>query len=257
MPDWDPDAYARFRGPRLRPALDLLAQVGPLPDGPVCDLGCGDGAVGPALRQRFPKARLTGIDTSAAMLDRARTCGAYDHLVQADAGRWRPEGPAALIFSNAALHWLPDHDRLMPHLAGLLAPGGVLAVQMPANFLAPSHALLREVAARLFPDRFAASGYVPPVHPAPHYLSLLAPFGDAEAWETTYHMRLDPAPNGHPVRWLTQSTAMRPFLERLSPSEAQGLTEAYDHALVEDYPAAADGAVVFPFARLFFLLTRQ
>lgn len=256
MSDWDPDAYARFRGPRLRPALDLLAQIGPLVDGPVCDLGCGDGAVGPALRHRFPDARLTGVDTSRAMLDRARAGGAYDRLVQADAGRWRPEEPAALIFSNAALHWLPDHDRLMPHLAGLLAPGGTLAVQMPANFLASSHVLLREAAADLWPDRFAASDYVPPVQPARHYLSLLAPLGDAQAWETTYLMRLDPAPTGHPVRCFTQSTAMRPYIDRLSPVEAARLTDAYDSALSTAYPAEPDGSVIFPFTRLFFLLTR-
>lgn len=254
--DWDPDVYARFRGPRLRPALDLLAQIGSGIEGLVCDLGCGDGAVGPALRARFPKARLTGIDSSRAMLDRARAGGAYDRLVHADAGRWRPEEPAALIFSNAALHWLPDHDRLMPHLSGLLAPGGTLAVQMPANFLASSHVLLRGVAADLWPDRFAAGAYVPPVQPAQRYLSLLAPLGDMQGWETTYLMRLDATPTGHPVRWFTQSTAMRPFLDRLSPVEAAQLTGAYDLALSTAYPAEPDGSVIFPFSRLFFLLTR-
>lgn len=254
--DWDPDVYARFRGPRLRPAFDLLAQIGPVNGGQVCDLGCGDGAVGPSLRARFPKGRLTGIDSSRAMLDRARAVGAYDRLVQADAGRWQPEEPAALIFSNAALHWLPDHDRLMPHLAGLLAPCGTLAVQMPANFMAPSQVLLREAAAELWPDRFAATSYVPPVQPARHYLSLLAPLGKVEAWETTYLMRLDATPTGHPVRWFTQSTAMRPYLDRLSPAEAARLTAAYDLALSSAYPAEKDGSVIFPFTRLFFLLTR-
>lgn len=190
------------------------------------------------------------------MLDRARATGTYDRLVHADAGRWRPEEPAAVIFSNAALHWLPDHDRLIPHLAGLLAPEGTLAVQMPANFLAPSHALLREVAAGLWPDRFSARDYVPPVQPARHYLSLLAPLGDAQAWETTYLMRLGPVPTGHPVRWFTQSTAMRPYLDRLSSAEAARLIDGYDDVLSTAYPAESDGSAVLPFTRLFFLLTR-
>jgi trans-aconitate 2-methyltransferase len=191
------------------------------------------------------------------MLDRARAGGAYDRLVLADAGRWRPDEPAAVIFSNAALHWLPDHDRLIPHLVSLLGPKGTLAVQMPANFMAPSHVLLREGAAQLWPDRFASANYVPPVCEARHYLSLLAPLGTAEAWETTYQMRLDVAEAGHPVRWFTQSTAMRPYLDRLSPTEAALLTETYDRALTAAYPPLADGSVLFPFTRLFFLVTRH
>ncbi|MFN3953600.1 MAG: methyltransferase domain-containing protein [Pararhodobacter sp.] len=254
--DWNPGAYDRFRGLRLRPAADLLAQVpDDLPPGAVVDLGCGSGAAGPLLRARFPDHPLLGIDMSPAMLARASETGCYHHLAEADIATWRPDAPPALIFSNAALHWLGDHATLMPHLAGLLAPGGVLAVQMPGNFLAPSHALLRAVAAQLFAGRFEAEPYVPPVSTARDYLALLAPLGQAEGWETEYVQRLAPLADGaHPVRAFTASTAMRPFLAALSATEARAFTRAYEAGLDLAYPRAEDGAVLFPFRRVFFLL---
>jgi trans-aconitate 2-methyltransferase len=254
--DWNPEAYARFRGLRLRPAIDLLAQVGALPAGEVVDLGCGAGAVGAALAARWPEHRLVGVDTSAAMLERAAETGRYAALADADAASWRPAAPPALIFSNAALQWVADHDRLMPRLAGCLAPGGWLAVQMPRQFGAASHRFLRDIAAAMFPDRFTAGPQPAPVQAAESYWRLLAPLGDVSAWETDYVQRLEPAQAAHPVRRFTESTAMRPFLERLQPAEAAVFAAAYDEALGAAYPLLPDGAVLFPFRRCFFTLTR-
>jgi trans-aconitate 2-methyltransferase len=235
----------------LRPALDLLAQVGELPGGDVVDLGCGDGAAAGALAARFPGRRLVGVDSSAAMLAKAE---GYSAKVQADIAAWQPETPPALIFSNAVLHWLPDHAALMPRLAGLLAPGGVLAVQMPRQFMAPSHRFLRDIAGTMFPDRFDFAHYAPPVTPATRYWDMLAPLGRVEAWESEYVQRLEPVAEGHPVRAFTGSTAMRPFLDKLSAEEAQQFTAAYDAALGSAYPLMPDGAALFPFRRCFFVL---
>lgn len=249
--DWNPGAYARFRGLRLRPALDLLAQVGDLPPGDIIDLGCGDGAAAAALAGRFPGRRLVGVDASPAMLERA---SGYDAKVEADIAGWRPETSPALIFSNAVLHWLPDHAALMPRLAGHLAPGGVLAVQMPRQFLAPSHRFLRDIAAAQFPDRFDFGHYQPPVAPAVQYHEMLSPLGQVAAWETDYVQRLDPCEAGHPVRAFTGSTAMRPFVEKLTAEETAQFIAAYDAALGSAYPLLADGSVLFPFRRAFFVL---
>lgn len=249
--DWDPGAYARFRGLRFRPLLDLLAQIGPVPPGDVIDLGCGDGAAADALRKRFAGARLVGVDASPAML--AQALG-YDDKVESDIARWRPDRPPAVIFSNAALQWLPDHATLMPRLAGLLTPGGTLAVQMPRQFAAPSHRLIREIAADLFPDRFDWSAWVPPVDPPAACHRLLSPLGGVTVWETEYLQRLDPIPEGHPVRAFTASTALRPVMARLSEGEAARFLTAYDAALDAAYPAEPDGTVLFPFRRLFFTL---
>lgn len=249
--DWNPGAYARFRGLRLRPALDLLAQVPDLPAGPVVDLGCGDGAAAPALAQRCAGHPLIGVDSSPAMLERA---GGYDRKVLADIADWQPDTPAALIFSNAALHWLADHGTLFPRLLGHLAPGGVLAVQMPRNFLAPSHRFLRDIAQAMFPDRFDFTHYTPPVATAVSYHAMLSPHGRVNAWETDYVQRLDSVETGHPVRAFTASTAMRPFVDRLTGDEAAQFIAAYDRALASAYPVQADGAVLFPFRRLFLIV---
>lgn len=249
--DWNPGAYSRFRGLRLRPGLDLLAQVGDLPKGDVIDLGCGDGAAAEALAARFPDRRIVGVDNSPAMLGRAQ---GYAVKTLADIGTWRPAPPPALIFSNAVLHWLPDHAALMPRLAGYLAPGGVLAVQMPRQFLAPSHRFLRDIAGGMFPDRFDFGPYHPPVDPAAAYHEMLAPLGHMSAWETEYVQRVEAVAEGHPVRAFTGSTAMRPFLEKLSEAEAKQFTAAYDAALTSAYPLLDDGAALFPFRRCFFVL---
>jgi len=249
--DWNPGAYARFRSERLRPALDLLMRIEDPSPGAVVDLGCGDGAVAGAVRARFPKRPLVGVDASPAMLALAR---GYDATEAADIATWRPRHPPAVIYANAALHWLPDHDRMISRLAAFLAPGGTLTVQMPRQFDAPSHALLRQTARALFPDRFDFRDWTPPVAPPAAYARLLVPLGQAEVWETEYLHRLSPVPEGHPVRAFTGSTATRSFLDRLDAAEAAAFAAAYDSDLVRAYPAEPDGTVLFPFRRLFFTL---
>jgi trans-aconitate 2-methyltransferase len=251
--DWNPEAYERYRGFRLRPALDLLAQVPALPPGAVVDLGCGTGAVGPALRQRFPDRALVGVDSSSSMLEQAAGTGCYDTLLPADIADWSPAVPPALIFSNAALQWLDDHDALFPRLAAGLAAGGVLAVQMPHQSAAPSHGLLHQLAARLWPGRFPPEPRRPVAEPTA-YWRLLSPFGRVEIWQTEYLQGLPPASVGHPVRHFTESTAMRPYLQPLAKDEADAFTAAYDRALSAAYPLLPDGGVLFPFRRLFFTL---
>ncbi|HEU0223232.1 MAG TPA: methyltransferase domain-containing protein [Paracoccaceae bacterium] len=256
MADWDPEDYARFRGERLRPALDLLRAVPDLPEGPLVDLGCGKGVMGPVLRARLPGRFLVGADASPAMLDAARARGVYDTLAEADIARWASDAAPALIFSNAALHWIPDHAALLPRLAAMLAPGGVLAVQMPRQSDAPSHRLIREVAAAMFPERFRWSADRQPVAAAEAYHGMLHRLGRLDLWETVYFQDLAPAAEGHPVRLFTQSTAARPVLERLNPEEQASFLTAYDAALADPYPRGPDGGVLFPFRRLFLVLER-
>lgn len=254
--DWNPETYARFRGFRLRPAMDLLAQVPDLPEGDIIDLGCGSGAVGPALAARFPGRNIIGIDSSPAMLAQAERVGGYAKLTRADANLWRPARAPALIFSNALCHWLDDHHILFPRLVECLASGGSLAVQMPDQYNAPSHALLRMIAAREFPDLFDFSDWRSPVHTTSDYARILDQLGVVTLWRTEYLQRLDAVETGHPVRHFTVATAMRPFLEKLDPAQQARLIAGYDTALATAYPLHADGAASLVFSRLFFVLTR-
>jgi trans-aconitate 2-methyltransferase len=135
-----------------------------------------------------------------------------------------------------------------------LPPGELLAEQMPRQFAAPSHRFIRDVAGALFPEIINFVGYQPLVSAASDYVRLLGPLGEVTAWETEYVQPLAPVGEGHPVRAFTQSTAMRPIAEALTPAQMQDFKAAYDKALEAAYPAAADGSVLFPFRRVFFIL---
>ncbi len=154
MSDWNPSLYLHFAAERSRPAVELLARV-PLENIEyIADLGCGPGNSTALLDQRWPAARITGIDSSPAMIAEARSALPDCLFVEADIRNWQPEQALDLIFANASLQWLPDHYELFPHLVSLLSPLGVLAVQMPDNWLEPTHVLMREVAwEQNYPDR--------------------------------------------------------------------------------------------------------
>jgi trans-aconitate 2-methyltransferase len=247
--DWNPGTYQRFRGQRLRPALDLLHALPDLPQGDVIDLGCGDGGVAPALRGLGR--RLVGVDTSPAMLAEAR--GHYDALVTANIARWVPEDAPALVFSNAALHWLDDHADLLPRLVAALAPGGTLAVQMPHQNNAPSHRLWVSLyEEHVGPMPVTLPGILRPAQ----YHHLLAPLGELSLWETEYYQVLEPCTEGHPVRRFTEATYARPILGTLDSDQRARLIAAYESVIDKAYPADDSGAVLFPLRRLFFTLTR-
>ena len=252
--DWNPGAYARFRDQRLRPGLDLLNAVGQMGSGDTVDLGCGSGAIGEALKARASTRQVIGVDASPAMLDKARGGGAYDAVQQADIREWHPRRAPGLIFSNAALHWVGEHEQLMPRLAGMLAKGGTLAVQMPHQNKAPSHRVWMSLAEELFPGRVEKMG-TPGVMAPIKYDELLASRGQFRLWETEYYQRLVAETGSHPVRRFTESTYARPILEALDTDEKAELIRRYEETMRVAYPLRADGSVLFPFRRLFFTLT--
>lgn len=250
--DWNPGAYARFRGLRLRPALDLLGAVPSLPSGGVVDLGCGSGAVGQALATLGRP--VLGIDSSAKMLEAARNTDTYAELLKTDIASWVPTRAPALIFSNAALQWLPDHAELLPRLARMLAPGGTLAIQMPHQNNAPSHRVWRSLADEHFPGRVDWQAGPSVMLPA-EYFHLLSSMGTFDMWETDYYQVLPAEKDAHPVRKFTESTYARPVLDQLEPSEVERLITSYEAVMEKAYPRCADGHVLFPMRRLFLLLT--
>ncbi|MFC5666705.1 methyltransferase domain-containing protein [Kitasatospora misakiensis] len=277
-PVWDPAQYLRFADERTRPLRDLLARVPALPHEPaptVLDIGCGPGNSTAVLRERWPAARITGIDNSAEMLAAARTEGepTADYLL-ADAGDYDPAAAAPdAIVSNAALQWIgfgtsgrprqgpsspkageegrvDGHLALLPRWAGALKPGGVIAFQVPGNFGSPSHLLLAEL--RRSPRWRAALGedaVRAGVHEPGAYLDALAGAGCvADVWETTYSTLLT---GPDPVLEWVKGTALRPVLTRLTDrAERAAFLAEYGALLREAYPAGPHGTV-FPFRRIF------
>ncbi|HEY3261873.1 MAG TPA: methyltransferase domain-containing protein, partial [Pseudonocardiaceae bacterium] len=141
MISWDPQVYLRAADERSRPFVDLLGRIGAEDPRGLVDLGCGPGNLSPLLRQRWPRARLTAIDSSPDMVTAAREAGIAAEL--GDVTKWAPGQDDDVLVCNAVLHWVPGHAELLGRWAGRLPSGGWLAFQVPGNFTAPSHTIIR------------------------------------------------------------------------------------------------------------------
>jgi len=253
---WSPDQYLKFAQPRLRPVLDLLGRVS-LPE-PECiyDLGCGTGNATRLLVERWPRSAVTGVDDSTEMLGQAQRDLPEVKWVNQSLGQWTPDRPASLIFSNAALHWLPDHATLLPRLASQLAPGGVLAVQMPRNFAAPSHRLIAETArSGAWHAKVEHVLRPSPVADPAVYHRLLASLGrHLDIWETEY---LHVLRGEDPVKEWVKGTWLKPVLDQLAGTERDAFEADYAERLRSAYPPQADGTTLFPFRRLFLVLQKS
>lgn len=253
---WDPDQYIRYADLRLRPAIDLLTRIDLQSPRRIVDLGCGVGNVTQMIAKRWPRAELTGVDSSREMLARARELPDEIEWVQADIANWSPTAPFDLVFSNAALHFVDDaHERLLPKLLEFLTPGGVLAIQMPRNFGEPSHTLMYD-AARQGPwrDQLEPLLRPTPVAEPDHYYDILNPdVASLDIWETVYLQVLE---GDDPIAEWTGATWGKPLLEALDPNDRQAYEADYKKRLRAAYPQRSDGTTLFPFRRLFIIATR-
>lgn len=252
---WDPARYLRFEQERTLPSRDLVSRID-LP-GPrrLVDLGCGPGNSTAVLRARWPDAECTGVDSSAEMLAQARRSDPNVRWVQGDLRTWAPEAPVELVFSNAALHWVPDHATVVPRLLRCLEPGGALAVQMPANTEEPYQEAALRVRRR--PPWSELPGRGPlEVGSLAFYYDLLAPHASrVDLWDTTY-VHVFPGTEAI-VEW-TRGTGLRPWLSQLpGDAERERFLSEYRAELDSLYPRRPDGQVLFPFLRRFFVAYRR
>lgn len=249
MTTWDPATYLAFADERSRPFDELLRRVPATQPGYVVDLGCGPGQLTASLAERWPAARIVGLDSSPDMIERAR-----EHVTDrtsfevADLRDWEPARPVDVIVANATLQWVPGHRDLLPRLVDMLSPGGWIAFQVPGNFAEPSHALLHELAAD---PRFAAAtaGVERPAAFGPAtYLSDLADLGcTVDAWETTY---LHVLSGVDPVFTWISATGARPVLQALDDDQRAHFVADYKARLRTVYPPRPFGTVL-PFRRVF------
>lgn len=255
---WDPGQYERFAAHRIRPALELLDRVPPPSPALIYDLGCGAGEVARIMRGRWPHAEIVGVDHSAEMLGKAAARGGRIRWVKSTLEDWRPETPPDLIYSNAALHWIPDHGRQFPRLMSCLGPGGSLAVQMPLSWGEPSHRLMRET---LFDGGKGGK----PVGPAAlreslsrkwveepaYYHDLLTPLSAAlDIWTTEYLQVLEG--DDAVFEWV-KGTALRPVLATLEGDARSRFVREYKRRLRQAYPPRFDQKTLYPFPRLFIV----
>lgn len=254
---WDPTTYLAFADERSRPFVDLLARVGAREPSLVVDIGCGPGQLTASLARRWPSARVLGVDSSPEMLGEAAAHAVPGRVdfERGDASTWSPPGPVDVLVSNATLQWVPGHRALLPTWASWLRPGGWLAIQVPGNFEAPSHAEVRALASepRWSARLRGAVGDGSPVSDPADYAGELAALGcRVDAWETTYLHLL--AGDDAVLGWV-RGTALRPVLARLAPDEQAEFLGELAPRLRAAYPPRPYGTP-FPFRRVFVVAER-
>jgi trans-aconitate 2-methyltransferase len=253
---WSAAQYVKFEEERTRPVRDLVARI-PIADvASAADIGCGPGNSTEVLRERFPHAHIVGVDSSADMIDAAHKRLPGIAFEVADIRQWRPKQALDVILANAVLQWIPGHETLLPALIARLNPGGALAVQTPDNLDEPTHRLMREIAgtgpwaaklkdaAKARAERRGAEWY---------FRLLRAHASHVDVWRTTY---CHPLAGARAVVEWVKGTGLRPFIDPLDESEREAYLARYEAAIAEAYPAEADGTVLLPFPRLFFVATR-
>lgn len=256
MPQWDADVYLRFENERTQPSIDLIRRIQLSDPRRIIDLGCGPGNSTQALRERWATASIVGLDNSAEMIEKAKRSYPQGTWILGDAGSWKAEQPFDLVFSNALLHWLPNHAELCRHLLDQVAEGGALAAQVPAHYDSPLH---REILAvskdPAWNDRLeAARAAITREPPALYYDALQCVAQRLDLWETIYyHVVAGPE---SVLEWF-RGTGLRPFLEALASDEERA---HFEQMLLDryaaTYPRRASGKVLFPFRRLFFVAYR-
>ncbi len=252
---WDPATYEKFAGERRAPFADLVALIEPRVDARVCDLGCGTGELTAELAALFPGSDVVGIESSEEMLAKAapfaRPGLRFEHGAIEDAVA--RTGAFDIVFSHAAIHWVDDHEALVPRLAGMLRRGGRLAVQLPSNHEHPSHRGSRELAAE---EPFASAlgdwQRSVPVLPVERYAQLLFDAGltDIVAFEMVYPHVLRSSDDM--VVW-QRGTSLVPYRERLSPELYAQLEERLRERLRAQFPVRP---VFFGFKRILFAGTK-
>ena len=258
LADWQPEQYLLFRDERTQPTVDLARRIDLPAPGRVLDVGCGPGNSTAVLEALWPNAEITGMDSSEAMLEKARKISGRARWVLHDAsGDMSAFGTFDVIFSNAAFQWIPGTETLIPKLHAILNPGGVLAVQAPYVRELPVYTAAQALTEKPEWARYFAEPVLYPLHrPYRFYYNILCVLsGRLQMWQTEYiHIM-----NGHMdiVEWYTGS-GLRPFLNKLPDETAQrAFLAAYLETLREQYPVERDGKVLLPFNRVFFLLCKE
>eukprot|EP01088_Endostelium_zonatum_P008744 TRINITY_DN21901_c0_g1_i1.p1 TRINITY_DN21901_c0_g1~~TRINITY_DN21901_c0_g1_i1.p1 ORF type:complete len:278 (-),score=57.31 TRINITY_DN21901_c0_g1_i1:4-837(-) len=270
---WSAVSYLRFADARLIPALDLIQRMSGLSFGQeqskqqfnpktILDFGCGPGNITPFLHERYPEAEIVGLDSSQDMINTARkkTFGPKVRFEVGDMTTYIPEKKVDLLYSNAAIHWIPNHEVLLPHIVNnIIAPGGVLAFQIPDTRVQPSHTEMKKVAEELGWGDLVKDVRIPRCEQDQRwYYNLLADSCDnLNIWTTTYAQILQ---GEDPVANYTASTGLKAVMEALGGEETEKsktFFEAYKKRMREVYPPSEDGSTLFPFTRFFVVAHKK
>ena len=257
MAEWDSSQYAKFLEQRTQPSTDLAARIDVVSPREIIDIGCGPGNSTQVLMERFPNAHITGADSSENMINAAReNCRGADFiLLDASGDLSAMNGRFDVVFSNACIQWIPDHERLLPSLFGLLREGGVLAVHIPMNYDEPIHRIIGELAdSEKWRGYFREQRIFHTRTPSEYFDILSGLTDDFELWKTSYLHRM--GSHSDIIEWY-KGTGLRPYLAQLSEEDgARFISELYEE-LQKAYPVQKNGEIIFAFPRFFFIARKM
>lgn len=257
MSDWQPNQYLKFKDDRTQPSIDLVNRIEVDSPKRIIDIGCGPGNSTKILKDRWPEAEIIGLDNSAAMIEKAQTTDPdIDWVLMDSNADLSSFGKFDIIFSNAALQWMPGHEVLIPKLFDMLNEGGAIAIQVPYVKHLPIFAEILNLTKN---EKWSAYFQAPPEYPKhfafPYFYAIISPLSESlKAWQTDYITILD----SHEgiVEWY-KGTALRPFLNMLPDEALQAeFCNDYLEKVVEAYPVEKNGKILLPFTRVFFTLYR-
>lgn len=249
MSDWNSDLYLKFKQQRTQPALDLVKRVENHNFSSIADLGCGPGNSTSVLKSFFPNAQLIGIDNSVNMIKKAKNT--YPYIEFRLGNILNLNEKYDLIFSNACLQWIPNHNSLLPHLIEQLNDNGVLAVQIPINRNEPLFRIIKETAAQSdfdFSKAYFENNDVPSPNEYYEILSMCA--SSFDIWETVYYHEM---PSHESLIDWVRSTRLKPYLECLNENDKKIFEAKLLKKVKEQYRVMKNGNVILKFRRLFFV----
>ena len=251
--DWNPQVYLKFKNERTQPSIDLVSRIELRAPDAIIDIGCGPGNSTQVLLDRWPKADLVGLDSSSSMIEAARAEYPGRKWVIGDASRMSEKNRYDLVFSNATIQWIPDHETLIASLCRLAKEKGAVAIQVPRFDQMPIRKAIGEISRR--DDWKAPTDGVEALftyHDASFYYNQLSRHAaKVDMWETTYFHVLESLES---LIEFCRGAGMKPFLDRLSKNDDR---MRFENEVLEElkkqYPLQPDGKVLFPFIRLFFV----
>ena len=252
-PDWNPELYLKFNQERIQPSIDLVARINIDIPKTIIDIGCGPGNSTQILAERWPNAKIVGIDNSPSMIEKAKKDYPHQEWIIVDAGKDSIQGKYDIVFSNATIQWIPDHTRLMKKLHSLLNEKGMLAIQIPMFWdMAIGKSILRIAEAPRWSTFTHSIENTFTIHNCGFYYDVLVNlFSKTDIWETHYMHQME---SHSAILDMIRSTGLKPYLETLqNDHDKKDFEQLVLKSIAVDYPAQENGKVLFPFRRLFFV----
>jgi trans-aconitate 2-methyltransferase len=253
MNDWNPDLYMQFSSERTQPSIDLIGRINQIEPKSIIDIGCGPGNSTQVLVNRWPKSQITGLDSSTAMIKKAKQDYPNQEWIVADALTYKPEIKYDIVFSNAVIQWIPNHEKLLTKFHEILPDNGIVAIQIPLFWDMPLGEIINNTAKDdRWKTRTESVSNLFTIHDYSFYYDQLSElFNSIEMWETHYMHIL----NSHiAILEMMRSTGLKPYLERLDDdSEKKEFEGEVLKEIRNAYPIQKNGKVLLPFKRLFFI----